>query len=200
PLKGAEREQALRHALAAHPNFVVAATDLSEIMLDRNENPAEILEPYFADPKKWNSLPVSTRLNMGIACLDNMHYSLADSILSTVPDTPETHKAIIYAAAQNGRYNDVIQEINEDSPLNEVILLLTIKENNRAWERAQYLGNSAVEEYIKAVSANRLDKLIEALGHLEKALTLDPSLLEVAKIDGDIVDLLDEQDLNETNE
>lgn len=198
-LKGAEREKALRQALAAHPDFVVAATDLSEMMLSRNENPTEILAPFFTDPKKWNKLPVSTRLNMGEACMMSQEFARADSILNTIPDTPETHKAIIYAAAQNGRFTDVIQEINEDSPLNEVILLLTIKENNRAYEKSQDLGNTAVEEYIKAVCANRLDKVNEAMAHLDEALRLDPSLLEVAKIDGDLIDLLDEQELN-TNE
>ncbi|MDE7396707.1 MAG: hypothetical protein K2M98_03155 [Muribaculum sp.] len=200
PLKGEEREKALRHALAAHPDFIIAATDLSEMMLARNENPSAILEPFFKNPDKWEKLPVSTRLNMGIACMNDTKFSRADSILSTIPDTPETHKAIIYAAAQNGRFNDVIQEINEDSPLNEVILLLTINENNRAWDKAQELGGTAVEEYIKAVTSNRLDKTLEAYAHLEKALKLDPTLREVAKIDGDLIDLLDEHELNETNE
>lgn len=200
PLKGAERETALRHALAAHPDFVVAATDLSEIMLERNENPIEILNPFFVDAKKWKQLPVSTRLNMGTACLNNMEFARADSIISTLPDTDDTHKAIIYAAAQNGRFNDVIQEIEEDSPMNELLLLLAIKENKRAWDKAQKLGGSAVEQYIKAIAANRVDKSIEASSYLEKALKLDPSLLEIAKIDGDVLDLLDEQNLNETNE
>lgn len=200
PLKGEEREKALRYALAAHPDFVVAATDLSEMMLARNENPIEILDPFFVDAKKWKKLPVSTRLNMGTACLNNMEFSRADEIISTLPDNDDTHKAIIYAAAQNGRFNDVIQEIEEDSPMNEVLLLLAIKENTRAWDKAQKLGGSAVEEYVKAIAANRVDKSLEASSHLEKALKMDPTLLEVAKIDGDVLDLLDEQNLNETNE
>ncbi|MDE6300319.1 MAG: carboxypeptidase-like regulatory domain-containing protein, partial [Muribaculaceae bacterium] len=94
-LKGEEREKAIRRALAAHPDFMVAATDLSEIMLDRGENPSEILEPFFVNPEKWERLPVSTRLNMGEASMMNMQFSRADSILSTIPDTPQTHKAII---------------------------------------------------------------------------------------------------------
>ena len=200
PLKGAEREKAIRQALATHPDFTVAATDLSEIMLERNEDPTAILEPFFANPDRWDRLPVSTRLNMGIASMGNMRFAHADSILSTIPDTPETHKAKIYCAAQNGRFYDVIEEINNDSPLNEEILLLAIKDNKRAWEKAQRLGDTAVEEYIKAVAANRLDKYLEATAHLEQALRLDPNLREVAKIDGDIVDLLDEQDLNDNND
>ena len=199
-LEGEAREKALRQAMKAHPDFTVAATDLSEIMLERNENPMEVLEPFFADPKKWSRLPVSMRHNMAVACLDSMRYTLADSIVHTLPESPECHKVKIYTAALNGRYREVLQEINQDSPLNEVLLLLALKDNHNAWQKAKALGDSAVEEYVKAVAANRLDNYMEAIVHLENALSLDPSLMEVAKVDGDIVDLLDEEDLNDTND
>lgn len=192
--EGDEREKILRQAMASHPDFIAAATDLSEIMINRGEDASELLEPFFTDPKRWTRLPESTRLNMGIANMEAMHYSRADSILSTLPDTPETHKAKIYAAAQNGRYMDVLEEINADSPLNEVLVLLASKNNNHAWEKAQKLGDSAVEQYVKAVAANRLDKYMEATVYLENAFALDPSLREVAKIDGDVIDLLEDND------
>jgi len=195
-----QREAAIRKALAAHPDFMVAATDLSTIMLSRGENPVEILEPFFDDPARWGKLPVSMRYNMGVACMDDMRYSLADSILSEVPDMKETHKAKIYCAALNGRYKDVMQEICEDSPLNEVLLLLAVKDNRQASLHAQKLGNSAIEEYVKAVAANRLDDYLTAITHLENAFRLDPSLKEVAKVDGDVVDLLDEEDLDNNND
>lgn len=51
---------------------------------------------------------------------------------------------------------------------------------------------SAKEYYIRAIAANRLELLNEALMNIETALKLDPSLLETAKIDGDIIDLLPE--------
>jgi hypothetical protein len=90
-------------------------------------------------------------------------------------------------------------EICEDSPLNEAILLLAIKDNDHAWRRAQKLGNSAKEEYVKAIAANRVDEYLLAISHLKNALTLDPSLLEIAKIDGDINGILDDLELNAEN-
>ena len=137
---------------------------------------------------------------MGIACMDAMRYSLADSILSTLPDTPDTHKAKIYSAAHNGRYMDVLDEINEDSPLNEVLVLLASKNDHFAWEKAQKLGNSAVELYVKAIAANRLDNSVDAGKYLDRAIALDPSLLEVAKIDGDVIDLLVENEITHSDE
>jgi len=197
--EGEERENALKMALSTHPDFAVAATDLSEIMLKRGENPKQILKPFFADPKKWSKLPQSMRYNMGVACLDSMNYSLADSILSTIDDTEKSHKALIYCKALNGNYQEVMQEICEDSPLNEVLLLLAVKDNNNAAARARKLGNSAVEEYVKAVAANRLDDYLTAINHLENAFRLDPSLKDVAKVDGDVIDLLDEEDISNTD-
>ena len=52
---------------------------------------------------------------------------------------------------------------------------------------------TARECYIKAIAANRLEKIGDAIMSIEKALELDPSLLEVAKVDGDIIDLLPEE-------
>lgn len=196
---GAEREEIIREALKAHPTFVVAATDLADVMLRRNENPYDILEPFFTEPAKWKNLPQSTRLDMGLACIESKNYARADSILSGLPDEPLFHKARIYSSALNGRYREVMQEISEDSPLNEVLLLLALKDNDHAWQKASKLGDSAVEEYVKAVAANRVDEFLAAITHLENAFRLDPSLREVARIDGDVVDLLEENEFNPDN-
>ncbi|MDE6126221.1 MAG: hypothetical protein K2G30_04625, partial [Muribaculaceae bacterium] len=70
--------------------------------------------------------------------------------------------------------------------------------NDTAVERASKLGDSAVEEYVKAIATNRKDMYIEALVHLENALRLDPSLRDVARVDGDVAELL--QDIEATEE
>ena len=198
--QGEEREKALRQAVETYPDFVVAATDLAEIMINKGENAVPVLEPFFEDQSKWNRLPEATRLDMAIAYMKEMQYAKADEILETLYDNNETHKAKIYAAAQNGRYQDVIQEINEDSPLNEVLLLLATKNNHEAYEKSKGLGNSAVEMYVKAVAANRLNNYEEATVLLNKAFELDPSLRETAKVDGDVLDLLEDNDTNNTDE
>ncbi len=195
-LQGAKREEVIRQALASYPDYVVAATDIADIMLSRDENPMDILEPFFANKKNWNKLPQSTRYNMALCCLRAKNYARADSLLKTLPDTPEFHTAKIYGTALNGKYQQVMTEICEDSPINEVVLLLAIKDNNHAWRRAQKLGNSANEEYVKAIAANRVDEYLAAVTHLENALRLDPTLLETAKIDGDIIGILDDTEFS----
>lgn len=183
------RESIIRRALEVHPQFIVGATDLAAILIDRDEPDMDLLETLLAKAK--HDVPDEARLNHGIALMSAGQYTRADSLLSLIPDTERYHKAKIYSGALNGRYHDVISEISSDSPFNEVLLLLALKANDQAWEKARQLGSSAKEEYVKAVAANRLDLYLPAVQHLENAFKLDPSLRETARIDGDVVDLLE---------
>ena len=192
-----ERESIIRRALEVDPHFLTGATDLADILIEKGTPDASLLEQMLTSAKR--EVPNESRLNHGIALLTDGQYTRADSILSLTPDTEIYHKAKIYSATLNGRYHDVIEEISSDSPFNEVLLLLTMKANDQAWEKAQKLGDSAKEEYIKAVAANRLDKYMAALSHLKNAFRLDPSLRETARIDGDIVDLLNDIDDESTD-
>ena len=136
---------------------------------------------------------------MAVAAMQASHFNRADSLLSQLPDTPAFHDAKVYCAALSGRYNEVIEEISAISPFNEVLLLLATKNNGLAWQKAQKLGGSAREEYVKAIAANRVDEYLNAIVHLENALALDPTLRDVARIDGDVYDLLEEEDQSSTN-
>ncbi len=188
----AAREAAMRRALEVHPDFLAAATDLSALLINDGRSDQSVLEPFFTDSKTWLKLPENSRFDMAASAMNEMRFSLADSLMCDLPDTPEFHKGKAYCAALNGHYVDVMQEISEDSPFNEVLLLLALKDNETAWQKAQKLGDSALEEYIKATAANRVDNYLEALVHLENALRLDSSLRDVARVDGDLSDLIED--------
>ena len=188
-----EREAICRRALEVYPKFLVAATDLSAILIEKGKPDAELLVSYLSLPE----LPDETRLNQVVAWMATGKFGKADSLAADLPDTGVYHKARVYAAALNGRYDEVIQEVSADSPFNEVLMLLAIKANDRAWEKAKLLGNSARECYIKAVAANRVDEVVLALSYLESAFKKDPSLRDIASIDGDVLDLLQQQDEEE---
>lgn len=186
-----KKEEIIRRALEVHPHFLVAATDLAAILIERGEPDEGLLEPMLAAAK--GEVPDEARLNQTIAYMAASHFSQADSLAMLLPDTERFRKARIYAMAKNGRYREVMQELSEESPFNEVLLLLAIKANDQAWKKAQKLGGSAKEEYIKAVAANRVDQYMAAINHLENAISLDPSLLEIARVDGDVLDLLEDE-------
>ncbi|AHF12436.1 collagen-binding protein [Barnesiella viscericola DSM 18177] len=186
----AEREAICRRALEVYPKFLVAATDLAAMLIEQGKPDAELLVPYLG----MKEIPDETRLNQVIAWLSVRKFVQADSLAAELPDTGAYHKAKVYSAALNGRYEEVIQEISAESPFNEVLMLLAIKANDQAWEKAKLLGNSARENYIKAVAANRVDEVVLALSYLESAFKKDPSLRDIASIDGDVLDLLQEDE------
>ncbi len=194
------REEIMTRAVEVHPDFLAAANDLTALQIDLEKSDEAVLEPFFADWNKVKKLPEEARYNMGVASMAGNHFSYADSLLYELPDTPEFHKAKIYSAALNGRYTTVLQEIAQESPFNEVLLLLALQDNNRAWEKAQGLGESAEEEYVKAIAANRMANtdlsyaylFVEASTHLANAIHQKPELIDIARIDGDICDLLDD--------
>lgn len=186
----AEREAICRRALEVYPKFLVAATDLAAMLIEQGKPDAELLVPYLG----MKEIPDETRLNQVIAWLSVGKFVQADSLAAELPDTGAYHKAKVYSAALNGRYEEVIQEISAESPFNEVLMLLAIKANDQAWEKAKLLGNSARENYLKAVAANRVDEVVLALSYLESAFKKDPSLRDIASIDGDVLDLLQEDE------
>lgn len=186
----AEREAICRRGLEVYPKFLVAATDLAAILIEERRPDADLLVPYLSLPE----LPDETRLNQVVAWMSVGKYEQADSLAACLPDEGAYHKARIYAAAMNGRYEEVLQEVSAESPFNEVLMLLAIKANDQAWEKAKLLGNSARECYIKAVAANRVDEVVSALSFLEAAFKKDPSLRDIASVDGDVLDLLQEDE------
>ncbi|MDE6157735.1 MAG: hypothetical protein K2F78_06260, partial [Muribaculaceae bacterium] len=195
-----KKEEIMRAALEAHPDFITAATDLTALTIDKGRAEEDLLKPFFADWSKLKKQPMEARHNLAVASMASCHYSYADSLLYNMPDTPDFHKAKIYCAALNGRYASVISEIAKDSPFNEVLMLLAINKDDLAFEKSKSLGDSAEEEYIKALASNRMANkdignaylFVEAGTHLENAIRLKPELIETARIDGDVCDLLDE--------
>lgn len=185
------KRQIMEQALKVHPNFMVAATDLACLDIAAGKPNAETLQRFINGKIKT---PAATRLNQAIALMDARSFMKADSLAQTLPDEQPYSKAKVYARATSGHYEEVIPEVSADSPFNEVLLLLAIKANDKAWQKAQKLGDSAREEYIKAVAANRVDQYMAAITHLDRAIELDPSLRKLAEIDGDVLDLLEPEE------
>lgn len=185
------KEEIARHAVEAHPKFLVGASDLTNTMVQQGRYDSSILEPLMT--RAGENAPDEARAVLASVYLNEGRFNAADSLTNLLPlNEPRYHKVIVYSKALNGRLDEVIEEISAESPFNEVLMLLAVKSNDQAWEKAQKLGETAKEEYIKAVAANRMDQYLAAIDHLEQAFRLDPSLRETARVDGDLVDLLED--------
>lgn len=184
-----EREKYCKEALELYDNFTYAANELAVLNIQKDTPDSKILEPFVS-----KSAPAELLSNQAIALLHEGKYTKADSVLALVPEEAVSGdlKAIVQAMA--GYCEDAFDKVAATSPFNEVVMLLAMKRNEEAWDKISQMSISTGREYyIKAIAANRLEKVGEAIMSIELALSLDPSLLEIARVDGDIIDLLPEE-------
>lgn len=182
-----ERREALcRQALEIYPSFMIAANDLQAALINKNQPQADLLTPFAG-----KEAPTTLNINHTIALIDAGRYTTADSVAQFIPYTPETRVLKAVTAALNGKYAESFQAIAETGLRNEVCMLLAMKRDKEALTRAQQLPeNEGISHYLLAVCYNRTDHPVEAFDELKRAFQLDPSLKEIAPLDGDVNDLL----------
>lgn len=185
------RDVVINESLERFKNFTIMANYKAVNLLRQDSINMELLEPVF-DGKYT---PVSVRYNQAAMALKNRDFVVADSLLQDIPVNKETeyfHKTI---SLFNGYYEESYEYFSQQGGLNEVLILLAMKDNETAREKMTELmrdyenGSNAKCHYIAAVCANRMEDLSMAIMHLNIALQIDPSLAEMAKLDGDIVDI-----------
>lgn len=181
----AEREKICRQALEVYPKFMLFANELAVILIDRKEADVTLLEPFITD-----KAPQELLCNHIIALLDDKDYVRADSVASMLMDSPVTADVKALAGAFNGNFQAAYDRFASREGTNEVVLLLALKRNEEAFDKTDELPDEALTYYLRAVAANRLDKITDAFANLKKAFAADPKLKDVARIDGDVTDLL----------
>ena len=192
----AEKERLCREAMALHHHFSYAANELAYCMIEQGTPDSRILQPFVSA-----TAPAELLSNQIIALLDEGKYASADSLLSFLPETEHFTQLRAITGSLAGYHTETFDAVAATSPLNKVVMLLAMKRNDEAWQQLQTLPvQTAREYYVKAIAANRLDYINEALICINKALELEPSLIETARLDGDVIDLLpEEQKIKEEN-
>ena len=181
-----ERETLYSQALSVYPKFMLAANNLAALYIRQGRSDVELLKPFVKD-----GAPEEVLVNQIIASLDKWQYETADSIASLMPDTEISSYVKSVTRLLNGNYEEALSKFAAEGGINEVLILLAMKRNDEAWEKAQELpDDSARVLYVKAIITNRLDMVVEAINYIETALDMDPSLREIAEIDADVKDLL----------
>ena len=81
--------------------------------------------------------------------------------------------------------------------LNEILLLLCMQRNATALNKCNELmtypeyNQNAKFWYVHAMCANRADDIFTAMTSLEMALMFDPGLEEIARLDSDVMDVIE---------
>ena len=181
-----KRETMLRQALEIYPSFMVAANDLSALLINRQAADADLLRPFAGKnaPAVVNTNQMTALLNAGL-------YTAADSLSAFVPDNETTHMLLAVNAVLNGRFDGYYETVAKTGLRNELVMLLAMKRNDEALKLSKQLpDDQALTHYLRAICLNRLEEVSDAYDELRKALDMDPSLKQVAHADGDVNDLL----------
>lgn len=182
-----EKETLYSQAISVYPRFMLAANNLAALYIRQGRSNIDILKPFI----KGDNIPEEVLTNQIIATLDKWQYSTADSLASLMPQSETAEYVKSITRLMNGNYQEALSQFEGEGGLNEVLILLAMKRNDEAWEKAQELpDDSARVLYVKAIITNRLDMVVEAIDYIETALDMDPSLREIAEIDADVKDLL----------
>jgi hypothetical protein len=185
-----EKERLCREALNIYPSFMMAANDLSVCLINRSEYNDSILEP-FANEKA----PKELNMNQVVNLLEVGRIDKADTLSNYIPENEHTKLMKAVVGVMNGKYEDNYTTIAETGLHNQALMLLAMKKNEDALKIVEQLPTSeAMTYYLKATCLNRLDKAVEAYDALKKAMDMDPQLKKMAKIDGDVNQLLPKDD------
>jgi hypothetical protein len=182
------KEKYCRQALEIYPSLMIAANDLQSLLIAKGAPDPDLLANFAGE-----KAPVTVNANHAIALITTGKYNEAAEIAQYLPDTEDTKFIKAVSLAFGGKPEIAYPVIAETGLRNEVLMLLTMKRNKEAWEKAQGLDmEDAMTYYIRAICLNRLEKPNEAYEELKIAFTKNPDLIEIARLDGDVNDLLPE--------
>ena len=187
------KEEICHRALAVYPQFMPVANELAVLLLNKERADEKLLEPYVSD-----RAPTEILYNQVAALLAHREFTRADSVAELMPDNSQTDEIRAIAHAFNGNYREAYERMVPRGGINEVVLLLAMKRNEEAWEKALALPyDEAKSYYLRAVCANRTDRVAEAFSFLEQAVARAPELMNEARTDGDLSDLMKQLDEQE---
>ena len=189
-----EMREICTRALQRYPRFMLAANELSMINIKNNCPNPDLLKP-FVDRKA----PHQILANQTLTLLKSGLYTKADSVRRLMPeDEPSLEEMKSIVRLLNGDYSNA-SAILQKGGVNEVLVLMAQKNNQEAYDKVCQLDPTVpIHMYLRAACANRVyimtqesAKFNEALNFIMEAVIADPHLEEIAKIDSDVLGLLD---------
>lgn len=187
-----QRVEMERIALKNYPNFTLIA-NREAVRLHRQDS----IDMKVLQPSVSPYAPMEIMYNQSLMALKSGDVELADSLMGYFHATPETSYLKAIVNTLNGDYEDAYPYIASMGGLNEVLILLCMGRNKEAdakmtvlledqsnWDRPEIW-------YVKAICANRLEDLNWAIEAMTQAVALDPKLEEIARLDSDVMDIID---------
>ena len=188
----AQKENLEREALKKFKNFELIANREAVRLHKADSVNLDVLAPSVR-----LHAPLEINFNQTLMALKGGDIELADSLMRFLPTEPRTTYLKAIVNTMNGQFDDAYPYISSKGGLNEVLILLCLGRNIDADKKITALledeanWKDARMWYTKAVCANRLEDLNWAMEALTKAVTLEPKLIDVARLDADVMDVIE---------
>ena len=182
----------INEGLEHYPNFTYVANELAVQLIKRDSINLDILKPSLG-----KKAPDEVIYNQALMALGSREVAMADSLACLLPEKPSTAYLKSITAALAGDYDRAYPMIASGGGLNEVLLLLCMDRNATAKTKCEEMmtlpeySKNAKFWYVHAICANRHDDIFTAMISLETALGLDPELEEIARLDSDMMDVIE---------
>ena len=184
-----------RLALSEYPNFVLLANREAKRLIQMDSVDFSVLGNCMG---RGIDSPMEVRYNQTLMALNAGEIEMADSLNRYIPDDdPRVSQLKAIVNTMSGHYDRAYPYMASKGGLNEVLILLCMGRNEEAdkkmtiliedeanWGKANYW-------YVKAICSNRLEDLSWAMTAMEQAIALDPDLIETARLDSDVMDIID---------
>ena len=186
------RYNLINEGLEHYPNFTYVANDLAVQLIQNDSINLDILAPSLG-----KNAPDPVIYNQALMALGAREVVMADSLARILPVNDETAYIKSVTAALAGDYETAYPMMTARGGLNEILLLLCMERNATALKKCNELmtlpeySQNAKYWYVHAICANRTDDIFTAMISLESALMLDPGLEEIARLDSDMMDVID---------
>jgi hypothetical protein len=186
------RDALINESLEKYPNFTYVANEMAVKFIRKDSVNLEILKPSLG-----RNAPAPVIYNQALMALGAREVAMADSLARLLPTDDASAYLKSITAALAGDYEGAYPQIASRGGLNEILLLLCMERNATALSKCNELmthseySQNAKFWYVHAVCANRAEDVFTSMISLETALALDPELEETAKLDSDVMDVLE---------
>ena len=186
------RYNMITESLEKYPNFTYVANDLAVQLIKKDSINLEILKPSMG-----RKAPNEVIYNQALMALGAREVAMADSLARLLPVGGPADYLKSITAALAGDFEGAFPQFSSRGGLNEILLLLCMERNATALSKANELmtlpeyAQNAKFWYVHAICTNRTDDIFTAMMSLEMALALDPDLEEIARLDSDMMDVID---------
>ncbi len=186
-------KQIVDSALELYPNYAFALNEKTRINMSERIYDTSLLEPYVNLRADQGLL--FNQMIMLLKCNEIGEATRVAKFLS--PEDPRFTSILNYHKLSTPEIASVYPYYEAKGGLNDILVLLALKRNAEAYSKISAMPlpddieAKATQLYVRAVCANRMENLSDAITSLQAAVDMHRPLGDIMNVDADLVDLVE---------